>query len=285
MPNQLTDKERRVISDVLNKNLKDIESAEVILFGSLAQGKARATSDIDLAIKGAAPLAKSVWAQIESDFEESDLRREVDVVDYWRVNEAFQKVIDKDGEKILAAKSHPFRLCPIGYHWVSSHLRDVPPSLRNPDGGLTEVDGHCRRNAGKGKKIIRDVFTADELKEIFKRFGSRISGKLGKFTDLREKSWNRLDQEILFWTSFWNDFFQPEEKLDPNLVKALVATESSFNLAPRIRNAGQAGRARGLIQLTDQALAVLKPTSKELKDQYFEISPEDLADPNVSLAA
>ena len=50
------------------------------------------------------------------------------------------------------------------------------------------------------------------------------TGLLAEFDDA-----NKYDVLIRGWVRYWNEIFQPKNPLDPNLVKALMATESSFN--------------------------------------------------------
>ena len=96
---------------------------------------------------------------------------------------------------------------------------------------------------------------------------------------------NKYDHFIRGWTKYWNDVFKPAVPLDPNLVKALIGSESGFNTSPTAQNAGAAGKARGLIQLTDQAVKALSVPNNEIKSHYVKISREDTANPNRSIAA
>ncbi len=96
---------------------------------------------------------------------------------------------------------------------------------------------------------------------------------------------NEYDHYIRGWTKYWNDIFKPSIPLDPYLVKALIGSESSFYTNPKPQNAGVAGKARGLIQLTDQAIKALSVSNNEIKDHYVKISREDTADSNRSIAA
>ena len=94
-----------------------------------------------------------------------------------------------------------------------------------------------------------------------------------------------MDREILFWTEFWNQVFQPKAKLDPNTVKALIASESSFDLKPPAQDAGRAGKAIGLIQLTTEAIAALNADQGEIKDYRIKFNEANLLNSNVSIAA
>ena len=59
----------------------------------------------------------------------------------------------------------------------------------------------------------------------------------------------------------------------------------SFNPKPDSQNAGTAGKARGLIQLTDQTIKTLSKPNNEIKDHYIKISTDDTTNPNISIAA
>ena len=73
------------------------KDTEFILFGSFTSGKYTDKSDIDVAIKGQQPLDTAIWTKIEEAFEESDITRKVDVLDFYRVKKEFQEVINKTG--------------------------------------------------------------------------------------------------------------------------------------------------------------------------------------------
>ena len=99
------------------------------------------------------------------------------------------------------------------------------------------------------------------------------------------KDADKYDSFIRGWTKYWNDVFNPDTPLDPNLVKALIASESSFELKPPVQRAGAAGKARGLIQLTDQAIKALGNPKGELSDHLVKMSSAQASDPNVSICA
>lgn len=68
--------------------------AEVRVFGSRARGTARPFSDLDLAVRAAAPLPVSVLEAAKDAFSVSSLPFSVDVVDYHAVSPAFRAAID-----------------------------------------------------------------------------------------------------------------------------------------------------------------------------------------------
>lgn len=188
-------------------------------------------------------------------------------------------------KKIESEKSHAWRLCPIGEHWVSDHSLWVPPTDKRP-GYHTTRDGHCASNPERSKKsVLKDYLTASEMQMIADKhfanlLGSPHAGKLSEY-----KGADNFDHFIRGWTKYWNDIFKPDEPLDPNLVKALIATESAFRLKPPAPNAGVAGQAHGLIQLTDQAIKALGDPKGELVNHMVKIATEDTYDPNLSIGA
>jgi hypothetical protein len=72
--------------------------------------------------------------------------------------------------------------------------------------------------------------------------------------------------------------------LDPNLVKALIATESGFQPTTLAKKSDPKS-ARGLMQLTDQARKILADPDGELKDHFVTTTREELNDPNMNICA
>ena len=92
-----------------------------------------------------------------------------------------------------------------------------------------------------------------------------------------KKLGNKFDSLIRGWTKYWNEVFQPKDPLDPDLVKTLIATESSFNVNTDTKKKG-AGRARGLIQITDGTRNILKDKSGELDDYLLTLTDKDASE-------
>jgi hypothetical protein len=184
-----------------------------------------------------------------------------------------------NSNKIIPNKIHPWRICPAGQHWVQSHLLHIPPSLNNPAGSLTTRSGHCHSNSSH-----KDSIYPLEIHEISINFFDSVPEKTSPI-DLRFKKGNDFDLFIQGWTKYWNDIFKPEDPLDPNLVKALIATESGFNSNAVTKVGKTKLYARGLMQVTDQSLKILGDTKGELHDYLVHLTQQELLDPNFNICA
>ena len=171
--------------------------------------------------------------------------------------------------------SHPWRPCPAGQHWVSEHPRRGSKSKK-----LTIVDAHCRLNRSKKDQIYKA-----ELDYISQKYFSTV--KELPTNDNLDHKWlgNRYDELIAGWTKYWNEILKPSEPLDPNLVKALISTESSFIKTRDIYAGKKAGKARGLMQVTDWALTIMSDEKGELKNHLVNLTQKDMYIPNFSIAA
>ena len=198
--------------------------------------------------------------------------------EFHRWNEIIGKVIPKSkvykvpffDTRNIEERS-PWRICPIGEHWVRRHPKDLK------SGKVTDHDGHCRLNP-KGKDLLK----TDEIKriselEIFKNVSVKVSAN-----DLGFKNGNKYNDLISGWSAYWNEMLKPEIPLHPNYVKALLATESSFNENPPSPTKDH--KAIGLMQIMPETVGHLGSRSKDIKDHFIEISLEDARDPSVAIA-
>ena len=151
-------------------------------------------------------------------------------------------------------KPHPWRVCPLGSHFVKEHRRRT-------DNGTTIVRSHCRKSP-----IHKEILNTDEILEMFKRNIDQIA-VLPKSSHLGYANENKYDELIGLWTQFWNEIYKIKPPLDPNWVKALIATESSFN--PKKVNKGTRNNvARGLMQITKKTHRILTDSRGELKGHF-----------------
>lgn len=75
---------------------------EVLAFGSRVRGAARAYSDLDLALRGPAPLDPRRLAALKDAFAESDLPFSVDVLDWRAVSPEFRRTVEEGWERLQA---------------------------------------------------------------------------------------------------------------------------------------------------------------------------------------
>ncbi|MBI3018341.1 MAG: hypothetical protein HYY61_00380 [Deltaproteobacteria bacterium] len=90
--------------------------------------------------------------------------------------------------------------------------------------GFTQVRGHCVENSSK-----KDQIYPEELEKIAEEYFGKLKGS-PRNDDLNYPQGNKFDHLIRGWTKYWNEVLKPSESLDPDLVKALIATESSFKI-------------------------------------------------------
>lgn len=173
---------------------------------------------------------------------------------------------------VLNQGSHPWRICPINYHWVNQHPRKEDKDV------IVLVKGHCRRNSGK-----RDILTADEIKEISENLnGKLVPEDFPTKSDLGfNKDGNEYDELIAVWVKYWNETLKLDIKIDPTLIKVLMASESSFKITPM---ASPNHKAIGLMQLMPETIKYLSDP-KELKDFHIKITQSDALDPAINIAS
>ena len=124
---------------------------------------------------------------------------------------------------ITQAKAHPWRRCPAGEHWLKTHPMQVPPSRKHHDGSIATRHAHCASNPS-GK----DQLYSGEIQEIAERpFPLHKNPPCS--LSLNFKNGSKYDDFIAGWVQYWNEVLKPEPSLDPNIVKALIASEPRFN--------------------------------------------------------
>lgn len=96
--------ELQIVRTILRRQ---VPGMRVLAYGSRATGKARATSDLDLALVAPSPIAFATLGMLQEEFAESDLPFRVDVVDLGSTTADFQALVMAQGQVIDAAHGAP----------------------------------------------------------------------------------------------------------------------------------------------------------------------------------
>lgn len=174
---------------------------------------------------------------------------------------------------------HPWRICPYGEHWVKTHPLHVPPSKSHPEGSITIRQEHCARNPS-GK----DQLYSEEIQEIANQNFSNVKNKPFSIDLGYPNMGSNYDDLIAGWVQYWSDILKPDEPLDPNLVKALIASESRFE-PTLLANKKNSNSARGLTQITNDTRKILDGYNGDLKDHLITLTKEELNEPNANICA
>ena len=198
--------------------------------------------------------------------------------------EDFKKVVSEINQHsvrlnlIPKTKIHPWRMCPAGEHWVRTHPMRVPASRRHPAGSETTRHAHCAHNPS-GK----DQLYPDEIQEIANLHFRGLKDQPCPLP-LKFKNGSQFDDFVAGWVQYWNEVLKPNQPLDPNLVKALIASESGFK-ATMLNNKSYSDSARGLMQITNETRKILGDEDGELKDHFITATKTDLNDPGINICA
>jgi len=153
---------------------------------------------------------------------------------------------------------------------VREHPLHVPVSEKNPT-GITIRDRHLRRLEGT-------YLDAVEIVSVFKNYDRKgiVYPTAGK---LKHKNADKYDEDIAVWTDYFNKKFNAIPPLDPDVVKALIDSESDFRADPRENK-----KALGITQITPKTLKIVQDPKGEAKDFIFnKIRQKDLKNPSVAI--
>ncbi len=138
---------------------------------------------------------------------------------------------------------------------VKEHRRKVNVTKKNPD-GYTIVDRHERNIVGR-------YLIPEDLESIFKLYDKKkikypTANKLNEY-----KNADQYDELIAVWCDYFSHILGLVPSLDPNVIKALIASESGFKENP------PTSIALGVTQITKQTFKVLQDPKGEAKDFIF----------------
>ncbi len=174
---------------------------------------------------------------------------------------------------------HAWRICPYGEHWVRTHPLHIPPSQTFPEGHETIRHEHCARNPS-GK----DQLYPEEIQEISNMHFSDLKNKPCPSALNFGPQGSQFDNLIAGWVQYWNEVLKPEISLEPNLVKALIASESSFD-PNKLANSKNSNSARGLTQILNNTRKLIGGAQGGLKDHLITANKAQLMDPSVNICS
>lgn len=155
---------------------------------------------------------------------------------------------------------------------VREHPLHVPVSEKNPT-GMTIRDRHLRRLPGTYLDPV-------EIKSIFKTYDRKgiVYPSKKRLTEYYKEA-DKYDELIAVWTDYFNKKFNSNPPLDPDVVKALIASESGFRLDPKENKV-----AVGIAQITKATFKILQDPDGETKDFIFKkLRQKDLKDPSIAV--
>ena len=153
-----------IVQDILRSQLP--ASVKVWVFGSRANWTTKDSSDLDLAVEGAASLDHGVMVGLEIAFEESDLPYTVDVVDLNTVSLTFRQIVD--GQRVpLPSGGAPGKVDGVWNELPFSEAVLVNPAVRFDRGAIYPFVDMAAVNADS-----RSVYSGEE--RPFKGSGSKF---------------------------------------------------------------------------------------------------------------
>ncbi len=183
-------------------------------------------------------------------------------------------MVKKKIQKRPSLAAHPWRLCPAGQYYRKGS--SVHPYVRT-DG--THVNSHHRSGTCAFNPSGKDQLYPEEINEMAKKhFANKLSMPCSKEN-------NKFDLCIAGWTKYWNDIFKELPRLDPNLVKALIQSESTFRERVTYNDKKNKPVAWGLMQIRNPTRRILGDEKGELKDHYLTLTKDDLLNGNVNICA
>ncbi|MDH3998411.1 MAG: nucleotidyltransferase domain-containing protein [Desulfuromonadales bacterium] len=95
-PESTMDLSPKQLAEVRRILIATIPGCTVWAFGSRVNGSAKQYSDLDLVVLAPQPLALDILADLNEQFDESDLPFKVDLLDWATTSEAFRKIIQAE---------------------------------------------------------------------------------------------------------------------------------------------------------------------------------------------
>ena len=68
-------------------------------------------------------------------------------------------------------EAHPWRICPLGQHFVRTHIEHIPPSKTHPQGEVITRHEHCAHNPSH-----KDMLSLDEIQVVSSKHFEDLTG-------------------------------------------------------------------------------------------------------------
>ena len=164
--------------------------------------------------------------------------------------------------------------CKPGFHHVKKHQRI------SKNGTKHKVEEHCRKNPKSKEKFLY----RSNLNYIYEKLKDKYQYKKLKKIKGYPQDKGQYDELIQFWLKYWKSQGLINEDIDPLLVKAIIACESSFRESVITEMPGSS--ATGLMQILVSTMNILAgKTSKEVRKFNIDISQEEAKEANSNIAA
>lgn len=165
-------------------------------------------------------------------------------------------------------------ICKPGYHYVTKHYRTSKNAAKHI------VEAHCRKNLKSKKNFLY----RSNLDYIYENFKNNYKYKKLKRIKGYPQDKGQYDELIQFWLKYWKNQGLIKEDIDPLLVKAIIAVESSFK--ERVITKMPGSSATGLMQILVTTMHILaKKISKEVRKFNIDINQDEAKEANSNIAA
>ncbi|MGB0452657.1 MAG: transglycosylase SLT domain-containing protein [Bacteriovoracaceae bacterium] len=164
--------------------------------------------------------------------------------------------------------------CRPGSHFVKRHIRISKNGVKHI------VEAHCRKNSKSKKSFLY----RSNLNYIYENFRNKYKYKNLKRIKGFSQDKGQYDELVQFWFKYWKDQGLIKEDIDPLLIKAIIAVESSFRekVITNISNS----TATGLMQITKTTMRILaKKLGTEIRKFNIDITQNEAKEANPNIAA
>ena len=87
----------QIVKEILKRH---VPNSEIRIFGSRYKNTNKEYSDIDIAIVGNKKITIEEYSKMKEEFEESNLKYRVDIIDWNAISDDFKKIIE-EGYEVL----------------------------------------------------------------------------------------------------------------------------------------------------------------------------------------